>query len=313
MRWWRAYSDARNDPKVQGLPPEMFRSWFNLCCLAADNDGKIPSVMDAAFALHLSEAKTVKTIAFLASAGLLDAVEGGYFEPHNWSVRQYRSDVSTDRVKAFRERRGNTKETPNVTPTEPNETFHETFHETLQKPFMERPQIQIQNTESDKNGGGDERARASGVGLISREAYDFCDAVLKLEGREADDPRCIGYAWTLQGWITKGWKPHIALVAIAVVMGARRAKSQKAPGSLNYYEMAIARAHAEAAQPLPVANIIPAEVHDAREASKVAGVPARGSLLDAADRLIATVARFDEAPGIRHGEGEIAVRAISAG
>jgi len=47
-------------------------------------------------------------------------------EPHNWNGRQYKSDVSTDRVKRYRERKrnvsGNDDETANETPPEQNRT-----------------------------------------------------------------------------------------------------------------------------------------------------------------------------------------------
>ena len=35
-RWFRAYDDALNDPKVQRLPGELFKAWFKLSGRAAE-------------------------------------------------------------------------------------------------------------------------------------------------------------------------------------------------------------------------------------------------------------------------------------
>ena len=121
-RWFRYYDEALDDPKVQTLPDRLFKAWVNLMCVASKNGGVIPSIADAAFRLRLTETKAGEVVGELAAAGLLDPVEDGYFRPHNWNVRQFISDVSTDRVRAFRERQskqeGNVSETANETPPE---------------------------------------------------------------------------------------------------------------------------------------------------------------------------------------------------
>lgn len=103
-QWFRYYDDALNDPKVQKLSGDLFKAWINLLCLASKCGGEIKSADDAAFALRIPEPKARVIVAQLASHGLLDAVTGGYFEPHNWSLRQFKSDGSNERVKRFRER-----------------------------------------------------------------------------------------------------------------------------------------------------------------------------------------------------------------
>jgi hypothetical protein len=111
-RWFRFYDAALDDPKVQRLPDPAFRAWVNLMCLASRNGGKIPeNVQDLSFALRKSARKTRELLQVLISSGLVDAIENG-FEPHNWAVRQYKSDVSTDRVKRSRQRSRNVDETP---------------------------------------------------------------------------------------------------------------------------------------------------------------------------------------------------------
>lgn len=111
MSWFRYYESALDDPKVQRLPGELFKSWVNILCLAKRHRGVLPSLTDIAFALRKSEEITQKTISQLKQAGLLDEMEIG-LQPHNWNERQFQSDVSTARVKRFRERHKIAPETP---------------------------------------------------------------------------------------------------------------------------------------------------------------------------------------------------------
>lgn len=104
--WWRAYNEAMDDPKLQRLAPELFKHWFNLMCLASRQGGALPSIDDIAFALRISKSKAADVIGKLVDAKLLDDI-AGVVTPHNWNGRQYKSDVSTGRVKQFRERKRN--------------------------------------------------------------------------------------------------------------------------------------------------------------------------------------------------------------
>lgn len=110
-RWFRFYDEAVNDPKVQRLPAPVFRFWVNTLCLASKNGGNLPSRGDMEFALRLSEAQLSELIVKLITAELLDT-DGETLSPHNWNGRQYKSDVSTERVKRFRERQETVSETP---------------------------------------------------------------------------------------------------------------------------------------------------------------------------------------------------------
>ena len=71
--WFRFHVASLEDPKVQRLPSELFKAWVNLLCIAAKNDGKIPSLADAAYGLRSKEHSAAALIAKLAVAGLLDA------------------------------------------------------------------------------------------------------------------------------------------------------------------------------------------------------------------------------------------------
>lgn len=147
-RWFRFYDDALNDPKVQRLPADLFKAWVNLLCLASKNGGEIPSLADAGFALRLSESKAGAIVADLALRGLFDPVEGGYFSPHNWGCRQYKSDVSNERVKRYRERKCNVTSDVTVTPPDTE---------------------QIQSTETDKK---EEPSLRSGVSALVNVSHE---------------------------------------------------------------------------------------------------------------------------------------------
>lgn len=126
-RWFRFYDSVLDDPKVQRLSDPLFRAWVNLMCVASRNAGHISAnFKDIAFSLRVSEAKAKEIIGALVYGGLVDKNETD-FTPHNWDGRQFQSDVSTPRVKRFRERRGNVSGNGNVTPSEtPPETEADT-------------------------------------------------------------------------------------------------------------------------------------------------------------------------------------------
>lgn len=111
-RWFRFYDGVPDDPKILKLPDKLFRAWNLFLCIANRYGGEIPKDMeDAAIILRLPQAKARALMVGLISALLFDESETGY-TPHNWNGRQYKSDVSTDRVKQFRERQ--TKRQRNV-------------------------------------------------------------------------------------------------------------------------------------------------------------------------------------------------------
>lgn len=107
MRWWRAYTAARHDPKLLRLSDKHFRWWFNMLCLAGEHEGRLPSITDMAAEFRMSPKAMKQIVATLMDAGLLEEVEHDTYEPHNWASRQFKSDVSSERVKRHRERQRN--------------------------------------------------------------------------------------------------------------------------------------------------------------------------------------------------------------
>lgn len=106
-RWFRLDDDIVHDRKVQDLSPAVFKGWINILCIASKHAGVLPDVADIAFALRITKIKASELVQSLISNGLLDKLANGKISPHNWEKRQYKTDVSTDRVRAFRERQGN--------------------------------------------------------------------------------------------------------------------------------------------------------------------------------------------------------------
>jgi hypothetical protein len=110
-RWFRMYADVLDDPKVQKLPPDLFKVWVNLLCLAARNDGMLPPMEDIAFALRLSQDVTVTVTADLVQRGLLDECDG--LSPHNWAERQFKSDTPESAAERKRKQRAREKQAQN--------------------------------------------------------------------------------------------------------------------------------------------------------------------------------------------------------
>jgi hypothetical protein len=106
-RWFRCYDDLVDDPKVQQLPAETFKSLINLWCLTSQNNGSLPPIAHIAFKLRMKADKVSKLLGMLRIAGLIED-EGSVTRPHNWNARQYKSDVTDPtaplRQKAYRDR-----------------------------------------------------------------------------------------------------------------------------------------------------------------------------------------------------------------
>jgi len=125
--WFRMYAEVVDDPKVQQLPDKLFKIWVNLLCVATRSGGVLPSYDDVAFKLRITPAKAKEHVETFLKRALFDRTEGG-IAPHNWNARQYKSDVSTDRVKRFRNSARNVSEAVSETPTEQSRAKTEKNH-----------------------------------------------------------------------------------------------------------------------------------------------------------------------------------------
>ena len=176
-RWFRLYDEMLDDPKVQRLHPALFKVLINLWCVASRNDGRLPSATDLSFSLRMTEDETFRAVSKLADAGFIDTDPATSEQrPHGWDARQFRSDTSTDRVRAHRERR-KTKGKPDNTPPAGGSQGNgdETFHGT----GPEQRQNRADNSVTDVTGT-----------IVPHPAMDFVKAVFDggIRLLQRDDP-----------------------------------------------------------------------------------------------------------------------------
>jgi hypothetical protein len=110
-RWFRSHVAKLESHKVQLLSDAHYRAWESLLCVAALHDGVLPSLPETAFRLRKSAEETAELIEALITARLFDRTDRG-IEPHDWNEWQCRSDVSSERVKRFRQRSRGVSGTP---------------------------------------------------------------------------------------------------------------------------------------------------------------------------------------------------------
>lgn len=147
MKWFRFYHEALDDPKVQMLPPELFKTWVNLLCIASRETlrGTLPETSVLAFQLRISNAEVTEAVSELVERGLLDEHEEGFLAPHNWSERQPESDDVAQRVAAHRAKQQAKPEkrtrnvTSNVTVTPPEERRGDTDTEEKREIAPDKP------------------------------------------------------------------------------------------------------------------------------------------------------------------------------
>jgi len=214
MRWLRLYDDTINDPKILKLPEATRWHWIAMLCIASKNDGALPALDDVSIQLRVTAAKATEIIAVLVKAGLLDKTETG-FAPHNWNGRQYKSDVSTERVKRFRNGKRNVSETPPEAETETEDRI------------------------------GDAGAKPSHFTEGSKSlATSFLNA-LGFDTPLKVPPEFAGVDWRAIEWERAGWTVDL------IYTEARK----NAGKPLSYHEKCFATAFARRQAPLPVAVI----------------------------------------------------------
>jgi len=118
-RWFRFYDDAINDPKILKLSDKLHRVWIGILCAASKNNGDLPPLDDLALVVRMKPEKLRDALESLKKSGLIDEVEA-VLKPHNWDKRQFKSDVSTERVKRFRNASSAVSETPPETEQKQN-------------------------------------------------------------------------------------------------------------------------------------------------------------------------------------------------
>lgn len=148
MPWFRMYSDFLNDPKMISLAFEDQRHFIGVLALKGegtlDNDCS-PELLTRIVSqrLWIDHAVIGEVKRRLIAAGLIDE----NWQPLAWEKRQMRSDSSTDRVRAHREK---VKQTGNVTETLPERPSNaldkkreEEIREEEKKPTRRTPRVSL--------------------------------------------------------------------------------------------------------------------------------------------------------------------------
>jgi hypothetical protein len=229
-RWFRFYHDAINDPKVLSLPEAMRWSWVAVLCAASKNDGKLPEIQHLALMLRVSKQRAASILAALRNAGLVDKTETG-FVPHNWDARQYKSDVSTERVKRFRKQERNVSSAVSETAPESDT-----------------------ETESDLDRIGEARARGRSAFTEGSKALanKFWEA-LGFNNPLEIPPEFAGVDWRAIEWERAGWTVDL------IDAEARRIAREKPLKPLSYFEKVFATSFAKRQTPLPIVEVREAE------------------------------------------------------
>ena len=98
--WFRLYSEFANDPKVQTMTEAQQRRLVMLFCLKCSDVLVTLSDDEVAFALRVTPADLAATKAVFQAKGFI----GSGWNFVNWNKRQFISDSSTERTRAYRER-----------------------------------------------------------------------------------------------------------------------------------------------------------------------------------------------------------------
>jgi hypothetical protein len=176
-------------------------------------------------------------------------------------------------------------------------------HDTAASPHPEKP-VPVKPVpvnqgaiikQKDTKAADDARAGGPSGSLISPEAFALSDDLMRLQHLERDDPRCIGTAYGVQAWLTKGWDADVIRHAVEAVMS----RCTKAPRSIKYFEPAIAEAHAERDRPLPIAQP-PSNTN-----VKIHGTPQKQSGVVAAARRLAEQFESRSSDGIEGNSASI--------
>lgn len=219
-RWFRFYDDAINDPKILKLSEDLRWHWVAVLCIASKHDGNLPDMGDVAIMLRMSRSRANTLFTQLAAAGLLDRTETG-FAPHNWDGRQYKSDVSTGRVKRFRETKRNVSSAVSETPPE------------------------YRTDTEDRIGDAGASAFTEGSKALATVFWK----ALGFESPLAVPPEYAGTDWRAIEWERAGW-------TVDLIESVARKTGNK---PLTYHEKCFATEFAKRQAPLPIVEIKQAE------------------------------------------------------
>lgn len=111
QQWFRLYAEFATDPKVQMMSEVMQRRLIMLFCLRCSDVTVTASDEEIAFQMRISVEELAETKALFVRKGFIDSA----WNVVKWDKRQFASDSSAARTRAYRDRRRNNDVTSHVT------------------------------------------------------------------------------------------------------------------------------------------------------------------------------------------------------
>jgi len=100
-QWFRMYAEFASDPKVQMLSEAMQRRLVMLFCMRCSDVTVTLSDDEIAFQMRISGEELAETKALFIRKGFIDSA----WQITNWEKRQFASDTSAARTRAYRDRK----------------------------------------------------------------------------------------------------------------------------------------------------------------------------------------------------------------
>jgi len=100
-QWFRMYAEFASDPKVQMLSEAMQRRLVMLFCMRCSDVTVTLSDDEIAFQMRISGEELAETKALFIRKGFIDSA----WQIINWEKRQFASDTSAARTRAYRDRK----------------------------------------------------------------------------------------------------------------------------------------------------------------------------------------------------------------
>lgn len=237
-RWWRAKNSAVNNRKLQKLSGDMFKAWFNVNCIASENDGVVPPIEDVAFALRISEQRAAAILTQLVAAKLLDRY-GDHFIPHDWDQHQFKSD-KTDPTAASRQKRYRDNKRNRRNCDDRNDRNATVTHK---RPEAEA-EAEAEQSRADAAAPLDEDLERKAAALAFAITANFQSRYITVP----DMARC-------RQWLAEGYSQGTVLAAVETVL-----KRGKKPATLEYFDGAIRDQHAKSAPQQPQLQVVSSKV-----------------------------------------------------
>jgi len=100
LQWFRLYAEFSTDPKIQSMDETSQRRFIIVLCLRCDGCLEKLTDEEVSCAMRIPLEELKKTKELFMQKGFIDEKWGVL----NWEKRQYRSDNSTERTRAYRDK-----------------------------------------------------------------------------------------------------------------------------------------------------------------------------------------------------------------